>query len=890
MTKATTPAWRRYLRFWRADIVSDVDDELNFHMEMRIKEFMARGMSEDEARRAAAERIGDVDAAKSACVELGELRQTHAQQADFLEGLLADVRYAFRSLARAPGWSAVALLTIAIGVGATTTVFSVADTFLVRPITYPGASRVYIAKEQFSINGGMAGSPLPVSVAKAWRDNAHTIEAAMPYRFVDGQLGKGAEAVSVRGAMIDTGFLAFAGVHPLLGRNFTAADIGPAGSTVVMLGEQFWRTHYGASRDVVGKVEDFGNGRRTIIGVAPASLVIPDFGIEASQVFVPLSTAPSLVVNGVIVRLKPGVSAAAAQTELDAIFTNAHIPMPSFFLGKGSVHLDLTRPQDNLKIRRALLLLVGAVGLLLLVACSNIAHLLLARGAARQRELAVRHALGAARRRLVRQLVTESVVLVLFGGALAAVVGWAGLQLLTALRPADLVELSHVSTHRGVLSIAAMLAIVCGLGIGLLAALRTAHTGLADALRVGTSSTLAQGRRLRSSLVIGEVALSATLLVGALLLIHAVFDLQRTRLGFDADGLYAASIRAPDGPTAGNRDALVSQLRERAASIPGIEGLTVASSAPTPRYWRELAVLETPEHPAIGDSLASNPIAANFVAPDYFAVLRMPLVAGHTFDAGSAERNEVIVSQSLAHQLWPESAAIGHTFRNAASMPGAPPAPWLTVIGVVPDMVEDLLESGGRPASYQPLESAGKTLGPPSVTLIARLSGSAPAESMKRLVALEQGSSVPPAVVQSVSAQIDESMAKPRFVMRILVMFAAVAVLLAAIGLFGVISYSVSQRTREIGVRMTLGATRPSIARLVVGDGVRLALAGIVLGLAGAVAATRLLQSSLYGVSRLDPFSFGVGAALLLAVAVVACVVPMLRATGVDPAIAVRVE
>jgi predicted permease len=887
MTKSPTPAWRRYLRFWRADIANDVDEELRFHIEMRIKEFMARGMSESDARQAVMARVGDVEVAKAECIVLGEVRETHARRADFFDGLRADVRYALRSLGRAPGWTVVALLTIAIGVGATTTVFSVADTFLVRAIPYPHASRVFIAKRQFAIDGTKAGAPLPIAAVRAWRANARTIEAPIAYRFVDGRLGTGAAAVDVRGAMVDTGFLAFAGAHPLLGRNFTSADAGPDGATVVVLGEDFWRSHYGGSRDVIGKVEQFGSGRRTIIGVFPASLAIPEFGIKAAEVYVPLSPAPNLIVNGVLVRLRPDVSADAARAELDVIFNNSHIAMPPFFLGDRAVRLELTRPQDNLKIRRALLMLVGAVGLLLLVACSNIAHLLLARGAARQRELAVRHALGAGRTRLVRQLVTESVVLVLFGGVLAALVGWAGLHLLMALRPADLVELTHVSTDHGVLLIASVLAIVCGVAIGLLAALRTAHGGLAAVLRVGAASTAAQGRRLRASLVIGEVALSATLLVGALLLIHAVFDLQRTQLGFDARGLYAVTLPIPGGSDASSRDAFTVQLRQAAATIPGMEKMTVAGSSPQPHYWRELAMLETPERlTAAGDSLEAQPVAANLVAPDYFATLGMPLLAGRTFDAASPAANEVIISRTIAQQLWPGNEAIGHRFRNAAPRPGAPAAAWMTVVGVVPDMVEDLLESGGRPAYYRPLDAVPTAL---SLTFIARLRGDAPAAGLARFAAsMRPDKSVP--VVESVGAQIDESMANPRFVMRILVMFAGVAVLLAAIGLFGVISYSVNQRTREIGIRMTLGATRRSIGRLVVGDGIRLALTGIAVGLVGAVAATRLIQSSLYGVPRLDPFSFGVGAALLLVVAVLACVVPTLRATAVDPAIAVRVE
>ena len=850
-------------------------------MEMRVEEYVARGMSEEDARRAVTARFGDADAARAECVALGQVRETHARRANFLDELRSDVRFALRSLGRSPGWTSVALLTIALGVGATTTVFSVADALLVRPSPYRDASRVFVIRREFTIDGHTAFASMPISAVREWRSSARTIEGVAPFSRYAGQLGSGSSAVTVRAALIDTGFLAFAGAHPLIGRNFTADEMTPGGPGAVLLGENFWRREYGASRDAIGKVVQIGERSSTIIGVVPASLSIPDFRAERADVLMPLSTSPNTRIPGMLVRLKPGVSADAATADIDAIFKRSVVeprvmPMP--------MRLHVTRPQDGLEIRQALLMLSGAVALLLLVACTNVAHLLLARGVARQRELAVRHALGAGRGRLIRQLVTECLVLAGIGGTLAVFVGWAGLHVLAAARPANVVALSYVSTDRGILSITSVLAIVCGLAIGLLSSLRSAHSDLGATLRAGTSSTPITGRRLRGSLVVGEVAFSATLLVGALLLIHAVFDLQRTPLGFDARGMYAASFSLSDDEAPAARASFAMMLRERAAHLPGVERVTLAAAAPSGLGMRFVMAFETPERPASGD--ASGSTALNFVAPDYFAMMGIPLVAGRTFDEGSLTRGEVIVSKTVAEQLWPSGNAVGKRFRNAVSRPGQPIEPWQTVIGVVPDVVQSLIEDTAQPELYRPLEAAGTMAG---LALIVRFREDAPATPLGDLVTSLRPNRAG-TVLHNVREEIDQSMAEPRFTMLVLVIFAALGVVLAAIGLFGVISYSVSQRTREIGVRMTLGATRSSIARLVVGDGIRLAVLGIGVGLLGAIAATRLIQGLLYRVSPLDPFSFGLGALLLLVVSVAACVIPMLRATGVDPAIAVRCE
>jgi len=867
-----TPAWRRYLTFWRNDIAHDVDEELRFHVDMRVAEYMERGLTEEEARRAVAERVGDVDAAKVACVEQGEIRERRARNADFIDGLRSDVRYAVRSLGRMPGWTAVALLTIALGIGATTAVFRVADTLLLRPTALRDASRVFVFRRLYDVGlSRRMSAPFSLEVVRAFREHARSLDAAAPFRSERDRLSAGADTMTVEVAMIDTAFLPLAGVHPLIGRNFTPAEIVPHGPSVMLLGEDLWRSWYAASPDVIGKVVQFDGRSTTIIGVVPSTLALPELGRGRAQVWVPFQED---LVDAVAVRLRPDVSRDAATQELAGILKWSANDKP--WWRDLRYDIRLVRPQDLLTFRQPLAMLTGAVALLLLVAFTNVGHLLLARGAARQRELAIRHAIGAGRKRLVRQLVTEVLVIATVGGMLAVPVAWMALHFLQTLRPASLLALSFVHNDR-VVPISAALAIVAGLVIGIGTALRSARRNLALALRANASATPIASKRLRGALVVGEIALSATLLVGALLLIHALYDLEGKQLGFDATGLYSITFR-PDRPgRAAAATPLIELLQQRVRGISGLEASTIATDG-----MGVFATFETSR----GRAVAQEPRATNMIGAgrDYFPMMAMPLIAGRMFDDRSLERGEVIINTTLARMLVRDGDAVGVRFRNVR--PIAFVKDWLTVIGVVPDVVDNLLARAPQPRIYAPLGNANAA---GRLTLYVRLRGEPASESLTRFAMSVQPSGTKPEIA-SVWQKIDESAAEPRFAMRIMTIFAGLGVLLASIGLFGVVSYTVGQRTREIGVRMTLGASRGSIARLVVGDGVRLTLLGIGIGLAGAVAGTHLVQGLLYGVPPLDPFAFGVGALLLLAVAVAACIVPMWRATAVDPVVAVRAE
>ena len=868
------PAWRRYLRFWGSNVADDVDDELRFHIEMRVSEYIARGLSPDDARRAALLRVGSIAAARDECLVIGRERERHARGADLLSSIAADIGFALRALRRAPGWTAVAVLTIALGIGASTAVFSVVDRLLVRPIAYPGAARMLIVERDISVGPEAHVLAAPAAEAiRAWRRSAHSIEAVEGYARRELRVSSGDnDDRSIRAAAIDSSFLAFAGVRPLIGRGFSGSETVRNGPPVVLLAENYWRREFGASLDVVGRSLRANGQTLMIIGVLPAALQLPDVGAESPDVWLPLVDGGERLAF-VVVRLRPAVSIDVARSELDAIATHTGAdPGPVGLVSK----LVLFRPGETVRFRRALTMFAGAVALLLLVACANVAHLLLARGAARERELAVRYALGAGRMRLVRQLLTESLVLLALGGAAALAVGLGGLEAVRRLHPATLSALSHVAANQNILIIAGALTLVTGLGLGVFVGLRTAREGLGDALRSGGSGR--RGRRLRSSLVVTEIALSATLLVGALLLVRSVINLRNTQLGFDARNLYGITFSLRNGPvaTTAARSAFTRDLLLRGRQLLGTNSVTLAATIP-PNGGFVLGAFETADN--AGQVGAPQTVSANEIAPDYLSVMGISLLEGRTFDASSAANNEVIVNEALARQLWPTGDALGRRFRVSGA--------WWTIVGVTRDaFTHGLLDEKAEPALYSPLGN----LEDGRVTLIVRArDGIDPTPTLRQLAtSLRPGTTMP--TITSVEQSLSDSMAEPRFSMLVLATFAGLAVVLAAIGLYGVISYSVAQRTKEIGIRVTLGATRGAIARLVVGDGLRLALLGVSLGMCGAMAGTRLIQAALYGVQRGDPVSFVVGAAVLIGVSTAACILPTLRATSVDPVVAVRAE
>jgi putative ABC transport system permease protein len=612
----------------------------------------------------------------------------------------------------------------------------------------------------------------------------------------------------------------------------------------------------------------------------PASVVLPDFTFEKPDVWLPLLDDQHGKLRAVAVRLTSGLSPESASEELTAILGRAGGIDPGDLSLQPRIRLS--RPQDSLPFRQALILLTGAVIFLLLIACSNVSHLLLQRGLARERELAVRHALGAHRTRLVRQLVTESTLLGLAGGALAILVGWSTLSVLAQLRPTSLPALTHLSTTHGLIPLAAGLAIAVGLTVGVIGALHVAHQRLGQSLRTGASSASPSHRRVRGTLVIGQLALSTTLLAGAVFLIRVVYDLKRVQVGFDHRDVHTVSFRARDLGVPQSPEALVAfagTIRDLGERRLGTRDVTIAATATTGMGFE--SAFESHERP--GTVGSSGFTGINYVAPDYFAIMRMPLVAGRTFDEGSSARNEVIVSRTLAQRLGDDGNVIGRQFRFRARQ-NSVVEPWQTVVGVVPDILVNRLDRAARPMLFKPFPG-----GAVGTTLIVRLPRSDAADVLRRFTRSVQPDPLTWRV-RDVEEQVEQSTAEPRFTMTVLVLFAASGVLLAAIGLFGVLSYTLGLRTREIGVRLTLGATRRNIAGLFVRDAMGQAALGTAVGLLGAAAVERLIQVSFYGVESIDTTTFVFAAASMLIASLAACVGPLFRATKVDPVVAIRAE
>jgi putative ABC transport system permease protein len=899
MTGASAPnarraaTWRRYVRFWGPRADADVDDELRFHIEMRIRDYMSGGMTEAEARAATAQRLGDLATTRAECLTITTRRERRMTRAQLVDALAQDVRFAFRTLGRQKGWTAVAMLTLALGIGANTAVFSVVDSLLLHPLPYPRADRLAIVfqepTEGNQTNMNVMVTPRP-RLVRAWREGARSFEDMESYSTTDMTLvpSRG-EPATVHAASILPSFMSFAGQHPLIGRAFAASDAA-GGGHVALLSEGIWRTRYGADPAVLGKTIALDGASYTIVGVAPAALTLPRLLQSSTDVWLPLDLRNDNVGLESIGRLRPGATYGAAQKELDSLSKWAEdfdaAQVDSLHRGARSTvsfRTKLVAPSQMVSFRQSLLLLSAAVALVLLIACANVAHLLLARAATRQRELAIRAALGAGAGRLVRQLLTESLVLAGAGCIGGLAVGWLGLRALIALRPQSLSEIESAHMNGATLLVAVGLAVLTGLLFGVVGAVQAARHSTHESLKAGALSTSHARRhnRLRSLLVVSEIALSTTLLVGASLLVRSVVRLQTMDPGFAPEGLYGVKLVLPGKSYEAHaaKQAFYDELSARARVIPGVQAVTLAEGAPPMRNFLIGAMQIEGEAPPPAGTTAF--ISYNGVTPNYFKLMGIRLVEGTTFSDSSQSSKQVMVNEGFARKYWPQRSAVGHRLRLVFNDKGD----WLTIVGVAANaFTGGLTDEATAPMLYTPFQGDYQ----PALIVRAERGGNAIA-SVRRLVTTIDRR-LPPPSITSVEDAMAQSIAGPRFTMLLLAAFTLLALVLAAVGLYGVLAYAVAQRTREIGIRIALGATRRAIARAVVGQGALLAAAGILVGLAGSFWATKLIEKMLYGVPRSDPISFAAGALLLFGTAMAACFVPMRRAVGVDPLIAMRSE
>jgi len=876
--------WRRYLRFWGPRAEADVDDELAFHLSMRERDYMARGMSETDARRAATRRLGDLAQARVECIAITSRRERRMTRAQVVDAFVHDLKFAWRTLGRQKGWTAVAVITLALGIGANTAVFSVVNTLLLHPLPYPNADRVafvYLEPARGN-NTGMSVMVMPgMQVVRAWKENARSFEAFEPYMDEDRSLRTtDGPPASVNVASVLPSFGEFTGTKPTIGRMFTSRDITD-GARVALLSEPVWRGRYGSDPGIIGKSIVLDNQPYSVIGVMPVGYRLPQIEGNVSDVWLPLDLRNDSIGVRMVGRLRPNVTMAAAKRELDAIYARSSGEKTKS-VETSDFAVKLTPPSELVSFRQSLLLLSVAVALVLLIACGNVAHLLLAKTAARQRELAIRAAMGASRVRIVRQLLTETLMLAAAGCLGGILVGWLGLRALLAIRPDSLAELAEARMDGTALLVTAGLAALTGIVVGVLGTLQTARFSANDALKAGALSVSQsrRQRRLRSVLVVSEMAVSTVLLVGATLLIRSIVHLQNVDPGFDTSRLYAVQLPLRrEYPTSEARQAFLAEVTARMRRVSGVEGLTISTAVPP---WRSFLIgalqIEGDPLPPAG---TTSFVDYNRIEPDYFRFMGIRLIEGSTITDTSKAAGQVVVNAGFARKYWPQGSAVGRRLRVVYNGQGD----WKTIVGVVTDaLTSGLTGDASRPLMYVAAADAYER------AVLVRVAPDAdPIPSLRTLVA-QADPRLPSVTVTNVESVMQRSIARPRFTMTLLVTFTALALVLAAVGLYGVMAYAVAQQTREIGIRIALGATRSAIASSVLRRGVLMAAAGAVVGALGARWASKLLESMLYGVGRTDPISFTIGVAVLLTTALAACLVPVRRAVAVDPLTSIRAD
>ena len=868
--------------FRKEKLDRDMAEEMRFHLDERTADNRADGLKPDEARYAAQRKFGNV----------GVIQETARDQRGWvwLEQLRQDIGYATRSLRRNPGFGAVVILTLALGIGANTAIFSVVHAVLLRALPYREPDRVM---RVLSTPGGASRGPATAPDFVEWCSGAQSFEAMAGLIFGSHNLIGSGEPERIPGARVSVNYFEVLGVTPVLGRAFASSEDQPMGARVAMIGHGLWQRRFAGDAAVLGQTLLLNNEPHTVVGVLPAAL---DLIANSVQIWTPLALSESeLRASGnrrvaVTARLRAGVTPEQAEAEMQTIAQA--IEGKRLHSNKGwRVAVVPIRDQMLGDLQSPLFTLFGAVGFVLLIACANVGNLLLARGEARQQEIALRAALGAGRLRIVRQLLTESLVLAVLGGALGLALAFLGTDALARLLPSTIPRLSQVGLNGTVLAFTIGTVLVAGLLFGVAPSLRAARAQLNDGLKSGGRSGTARGGRLRTGLVVTEVALALMLLIGAGLFVRSFQRILSVDTGLRRETVVALQTSLPEVryQTPASVVAFGDTVHERLAVLPDLQSAALTSHVPLGSGGLSISVTIFGRAPVEPQKVSN----ANYraVTPGYFSTLGIPVVAGR--DLSERDRANttrvVVINQTMALQFWPGENPIGARFTldDGEKEPAE-------VVGVVGDVRHFGPTADVRPEFFVPFAQGRESFwrfvnrtfyvvarprGDPGVALAA----------VRRAI-WSVDAELPLYRNSTLEAFHRETMAMPRVYSTLLGGFALTALLLAAIGIYGVMAYTVAQRTREIGVRIALGASARDVLKLVVGDGARLTLLGVGLGLLGAFGLTRLIASQLYAVSATDPQVFGGLAALLLAIALFACWLPARRAAKVDPMVALRSE
>lgn len=853
---------------------NELDDELRFHLERQADKYVKLGMSEAEAARRARLELGGLDQVKEECRD--------ARGISFIETLVQDLHYSARTLLHSPVFTAGAVLTLALGIGANTAIFTVVNRVLLNPLPYPNPEELLAARRNDSLPNLEDIQRQTNSFASSGGINVEPMDFT----------GNG-EPVRIHGAWVDAGLFATLGAQPMLGRLISADEDVKGGPRNVVLSYSFWRDFLGSDPHVLGKAIRLSDNSYTVIGVMPKDFTLPK---ERADVFVSLwvgypDAAAERDVHFMHTywRLKPGMRLAQAQAEIAQADHRLAEAFPDTEKERATVLIPLHKWLVG-DVRPALLILFGAVGLVLLIACSNFAMLLMARAAARQRELMIRASLGARNGRLIRQRLTESTLLALIGGAAGLMAAKAGITLLLALKPAELHRLDAIPMDARVFLFVFAISLMTGLLFGLIPAWSASRGGIAEALRENARTTATGVTRspLRSVLVTAELALALILLAGAGLLIKGFLRLRSVDPGFKPGSIITMYLQLPATryPQISLQTNFRRELLARINAFPGAEAAMITDLPLAGNYVGHRVVVDGRPAVAVG---AEPEVQTLSVMGNYFGVMQIPIRGGRDFGAMDREGQPLvaIVNETFVRQLLPGQNPIGTRIDWARTNE---PHEWMTIVGVVGDVKHSGLNQPVDPAVYAPF-SQNDEAWRRFMTLVIRTRvpvGGLVEDVKKQVWSLD--SQIPVSSIQSMDDLLAVSVAQQRFNMLLLGSFAVLAVALAGVGIYGMIAYRVNQRTHEIGVHMALGAQHRDVLRLVMKDGVKLGLLGIVLGLAGALALTRLMVSLLFDVKPTDPATL-IGVALLLAVvATLACYIPARRALNIQPMTALRCE
>jgi putative ABC transport system permease protein len=862
----------------------ELSEELQTYVQHLAEGKVRAGATPAEALRAARLEVGGMETVK---------HQVRAVGWEFgLEVFVQDIRYGLRMLVRSPLFTVVALTTIAIGIGANTAMFSLVDAILLRPLPYYDPQRlIVVGTNQL---GESTMSPMGIADFLAWRDRQQSFEQVAMFDGAGGSFalsGMGAPE-RIPGVRVSANFFSIFGVAPIKGRGFHPGEDGPGAPGVAAISEQFWQDHLNSDPNVLNRTLTLDGKQYTIVGVMPAGFQFPPrepVNVWAIRTLSPATSRPPFGLHA-FGRLKPGISVRQAAAELDDIVAQVNAQYPSSTPLAGVVI-----PMKEWMVREvstALLVLLGAIGLLLLIAVVNVANLLLARATVRQREVALRMALGASRKRVIRQLLTESAVLSLLGGVLGLLLAYIAVRAFLAFGPGEMPRLNEVGINSGVLLFTFVVCVGSGILFGLAPALETSRPALSDPLKdANRSSSSASAHRTHRALLVFQVGLALLLMISSGLLIRSFVRLSDVSPGVRPDHVITAVISLSNKYSDPQIGRFWQQFLEKVQAQPGVQSAAITMSLPP----NLLAITNpfTVEGQGYDPHRKLQLAEEMSVSPDYFRALEIPLIKGRFFSPSDRVEGEkdpmiVIINETMATQYFSDKDPIGRRIQTGDPNPSSP---WETIVGVVGNVKYSGLDYGPQPTIYVPYNENGWVGWSRAMYLVVRSSGDAqqvvPAIRAE-LAAIDD--TLPLAKVRTMDELLDESLTQQRFRTWLVSGFAALALLLSAIGIYALISYSVSQRTREIGVRVALGAQRSNVLSMVLKEGLKLLLFGLLLGWIAALGATRVMRSLLYSTSATDAVSFVATSITLIFVALLACYIPARRATKVDPIVALRYE